>query len=272
MPILHLAILALIQGVTEFLPISSSGHLVLVPSLLGWPDQGLVMDVAVHVGTLGAVMLYFWRDMAVMAGGVWRLIKSGGGARRDPGVRLAGLVVLASLPVLVAGFFMNAYWADQLRDMTVIGWTMLGFGVLLWVADQIGMTVRRIDHFGVGDVMIIGLAQVLALVPGTSRSGITMTAARILGVERHEAARFSMLLSIPTIFGAGVLKGIELYRTGDVALTSDAALAALLAFLSALVAIAILMAWLKRASFTPFVIYRILLGAGLLALSYGWFA
>lgn len=270
MPLLHLAILALVQGVTEFLPISSSGHLILVPRLLGWADQGLVVDVAVHIGTLGAVMLYFWRDMAAMGGGLWRLAKGRG--RRDPGVRLAGMIVLASVPVLIAGFFVNAYWAEELRNLTVIGWTMLGFGVVLWIADKIGMTMRRIEHFRGSDVLIVGLAQVLALIPGTSRSGITMTAARLLGVERHEAARFSMLLSVPTIMGAGALKGIELYRAHDVQLTSDVALVALLAFLSALVAIALLMAWLKRASFTPFVIYRILLGAGLLALSYGWFA
>ncbi|NQU58522.1 MAG: undecaprenyl-diphosphate phosphatase [Rhodospirillales bacterium] len=266
MPILHIVVLALMQGTTEFLPISSSGHLVLVPILAGWPDQGLIFDVAVHVGTLGAVILYFWRDVFGMTKGVLMLL----GGRVEPQAKLAGLIVLATIPVVLAGYGLNRFGMDGLRTLTVIGWTTLGFGLVLWITDRAGMTVRRVEHLGLSDAVIIGIAQVLALIPGTSRSGITMSAARMLGMERTDAARFSMLLSIPTIIGAGALKGLELYQSGDVRLTSDAMLAAGISFITALIAIVVLMAWLKRSSFTPFVIYRIILGVGLLGLSYGY--
>ena len=267
MPILHLAVLALVQGITEFLPISSSAHLILVPAFTGWPDQGLIMDVAVHVGTLGAVMLYFWRDLGAMMLGLGRMLKG----RRDPGGRLAGYLILATLPAVIAGSLLVRYYPGGIRSLEVIAWTTLGFGILLYVSDRLGMTVRRIEHLTFGDILIIGLAQALALVPGTSRSGITMTAARFLGLERQEAARFSLLLSIPVIIGAGSLKGLELYRTGDVQLTGDAFIAAGFAFVAALAAIAGMMAWLRRASFTPFVAYRVTLGVFLVAVVYGWF-
>ncbi len=261
---LHLLVLAIVQGITEFLPISSSGHLVLVPVFGGWEDQGLLMDVAVHIGTLGAVILYFWRDIWFMVRGMWRVTKG----KRDPGARLAALVVLATIPVIGAGFFLDKYIGPSLRTVEVIGWTTLGFGFLLYMADKIGLTIRRVEHTGIVDALIIGLAQCLALIPGTSRSGITITAARFLGFERVDAARFSMLLSIPTILGAGVLKGLELYESGNAQLTNDALTAAGIAFISALVALFIMMAWLKRASFTPFFIYRLFLGGGLLYYAY----
>ncbi len=266
MPVLHIAVLAIIQGVTEFLPISSSGHLILVPAVTGWPDQGLAMDVAVHVGTLGAVMLYFHRDLWSMIAGLARMA----GGRSDPGARLAGYLVLGTVPAVIAGFLLDRYYPGGIRGLEVIAWTTFGFGVLLFAADRLGMTVRRLEHLGYGDVIIIGLAQVLALVPGTSRSGITMTAARILGLERKEAARFSLLLSIPVILGAGALKGWELHQAGDTQLTTDALLAAGMAFATALFAIAAMMAWLRRATFTPFVVYRVCLGVFLLAVIYGW--
>ncbi len=266
MPVLHIVVLAIVQGITEFLPISSSGHLVLVPSLTGWTDQGLTIDVAVHVGTLFAVMLYFWRDVLAMVRGVLNMLRG----RVDPHAKMAGLIVLATVPVVIVGYLLNDYGMEGLRSVTIIGWTTLGFGIVLYLTDRMGMTLRRIEHLGVSDAVVIGLSQVLALIPGTSRSGITMSAARLLGVERSDAARFSMLLSIPTIIGAGLLMGLELYQTGDAQLTSDAFLAAGLAFVSALIAIVLLMAWLKRSGFTPFVIYRIILGGGLLAYSYGY--
>lgn len=266
MPLLHIAVLALVQGITEFLPVSSSGHLVLVPRFTCWPDQGLVIDVAVHVGTLLAVMLYFWRDLWEMLAGLWRVLKG----RSDRHARLAGYIVAATVPVVVAGFLLNHYMPGGIRGIEVIAWTTLGFGILLYVADSIGMTVNRVEHLRMGDAIIIGLAQVLALVPGTSRSGITMTAGRLLGMERPDAARFSMLLSIPAIIGAGSLKGWDLYQSGDLALTMDAALAAGLAFFAALIAIALMMAWLKRAGFTPFVVYRVVLGLFLLSVAYAW--
>lgn len=261
---IHIIILALVQGITEFLPISSSGHLVLVPFFGGWEDQGMLMDVAVHVGTLGAVMIYFWRDVWHMIRGLFRAMKG----KKDSGARLSLMVILTTIPVICAGFLLNKYIGEGFRSIEVIGWTTLGFGVLLYISDKVGLTIRRIEHTNVTDAVIIGLAQCLALIPGTSRSGITMTAARFLGYERIDAARFSMLLSIPTILGAGTLKGLELYESGNVQLTNDALFAAGLAFVSALVAIAVMMAWLKRASFTPFCIYRFLLGGGLLYVAY----
>jgi len=264
-PILHLAVLAVVQGITEFLPISSSGHLVLVPIFTGWPDQGLIMDVAVHVGTLGAVMLYLWRDMAAMLSGLGRLFKG----RFDAGAKLAFYLIIATLPVVGAGYLMEKMYPGGLRSLEVIAWATLGFGFLLMIVDKTGMTLRRIEHLGVLDIMIMGFAQVLALIPGTSRSGITMTAGRLLGMERPEAARLSMLMSIPVIIGAGVLEGYKLYKMDDVQFNSDIFVAAGLAFGTALITIALLMAWVQRASFTPFAIYRILLGTVLLGISYG---
>lgn len=265
MALLHIVVLALVQGITEFLPISSSAHLILVPRFTDWPDQGLAMDVAVHVGTLLAVMLYFWRDLVFMVSGLWRLTKG----KRDPGAKLSFQIVVATIPVVIAGLLFSKFVPDGLRSIEVIAWATLGFGVLLFVTDKIGMTIRRIEHLTYMDAIIIGLAQVLALIPGTSRSGITMTAARLLGFERAESARFSMLMSIPTIMAAGILIGKKIYESGDTQLTSDAIMAGGLAFSSALLIIFFMMAWLKRASFTPFVIYRLLLGGALLTVVYG---
>ena len=267
MPILHIVLLALVQGVTEFLPISSSGHLVLVPWFAGWQDQGLTLDVAVHVGTLGAVAAYLWRDLADMLGGLGRMIKGKG---VNTSARLAFYLVLGTLPIIGAGYAMNKYYPGGIRSIEVIGWATLGFGVLLWVVDRFGLTLRRMEHLGLSDALIIGVSQCLALIPGTSRSGITMTAGRLLGMERIDCARFSMLLSIPAIVGAGTLKGLELYESGNAVLIGDVLTAAGLSFFSALVAIALMMAWLRRASFTPFVIYRLGLGGVLLAISYGY--
>jgi undecaprenyl-diphosphatase len=263
--LLQLAVLAVVQGITEFLPISSSAHLVLVPVLFKWSDQGLILDVAVHVGTLLAVMLYLWRELWGMAVGLARLARG----RRDPGAVLFFYLVAGTIPVAVAGLLLHHYRPEGIRSVAVIAWTTLGFGIVLYVADRIGMTLRRIEHLKLSDAVVIGIAQVVSLIPGTSRSGITMTAARLLGMERPDAARFSMLLSIPANAGAGVLLGWDLYKSGDAQLTANAAIAAVLAFVCALVAIFLMMAWLKRATFTPFVVYRILLGGFLLAFAYG---
>ena len=265
MDLLHIAVVAIIQGITEFLPVSSSGHLVMVSPLTGWPDQGLVIDVAVHVGTLGAVVVYFSRDLWAMMAGIWRAMTG----RKDPAARLAVQIVLATLPVIAAGYALNHYMPHGIRSLTVVAWATLGFGIVLFITDKAGMTIRRIEHLGFSDAFVIGMAQILALIPGTSRSGITMSAARILGFERADAARFSMLLSIPAIAGAGTLKGIELYNAGNAELTGAAIMAAIMAFITALIAIALLMAWLRRSTFTPFVIYRIILGGILLGFAYG---
>lgn len=267
MPLLHIVVLALVQGITEFLPISSSGHLILVPWVAGWPDQGVTMDVAVHVGTLGAVMAYLWRDITSILTGLWAMTKGKG---VNDGARLGFFLVLGTLPVVGAGYWMHKNMPDGIRSIEVIGWATLGFGVVLWLVDRFGLTLRRMEHLKVSDVIIIGLSQCVALIPGTSRSGITMAAGRMLGMERPDCARFSMLLSIPTIVGAGMLKGWDLYKSGDSVQIDTALTGAAFSFVAAFIAIALMMAWLKRASFTPFVIYRVALGGFLLAFAYGY--
>ena len=269
MPFTQILILAAIQGITEFLPISSSGHLILVPKLTGLADQGLMLDVAVHVGTLMAVILYFWRDVFGMVSALSRIFQQISNRRKlDAEFWLFCKLVLATLPVIGAGFYVNKYMGADLRTLEIIGWATLCFGILLFVADKINMTVRKMEHISFGGAFFIGLMQAISLVPGTSRAGITMTAARFLGVERQDAARFSLLLSIPTIIGAGVLKGYELSESADRVLFYDVLTVTGLSFLFALMAISLLMVWLRRASFTPFVIYRILLGGVLLGIVY----
>ena len=269
MPLIQTTILALVQGITEFLPVSSSGHLVLtweVFDRLGWqaveqaPSDRLILDIAVHVGTLLAVCLYFWRDLVEMLVGVAKLAVG----KWTPGARLALFVVAGTIPLIIAGYLLKDAVSEFLRDGRIVAWTTIGFGILLYVGDRTGMTLRRIEHMTIGPAILIGASQILALVPGTSRSGITMTAARFLGYERPEAARFSMLLAIPAILGAGTLAGLDIYSTGDLRLGYDAAVAAAIAFVFALIAIALMIRWLRRSTFTPFVIYRVLLGIALL--------
>lgn len=256
----HILVLALIQGITEFLPISSSGHLVVTGQVLGWPDQGLAIDIAVHVGSLFAVLLYFWRDVWQMITGLGRLLTGRGG----PGTRLVLNLGIATVPVVIVGFFGKPYIEAYFRDVELIAWASIGFGLMLWISDWIGMTIRRMEHIGWATALSIGLMQVLALIPGASRSGVTMMAGRIMGLERSEAARFSMLMSIPTIIGAGLLVGLDVYEAGDLRLGTDMALAAGVSFLTAFFAIFAMMAWLKRSGFAPFVIYRVVLGGLLL--------
>ncbi len=266
MPIWHLALVALIQGITEFLPVSSSGHLILLPELTGLDDQGVAIDVAVHVGTLGAVVLYFWRDVALGLSGVPRLLM---GKTDTPGARLAFLILIATIPALAFGFALKMTGAmDAMRNITVIGWTMLGFGLVLYWADQRGETTRGDGDFTLRDAVLIGLWQALAFIPGTSRSGATITGARFLGFNRHAGARFAMLMSIPTILASGIATAGDLAIAGNSAMLRDASIAAALAFISALLALKIMMRLLQTVSFTPYVIYRILLGITLLFLAY----
>ncbi len=263
----HLFILAFVQGITEFLPISSSGHLVLLHHFFdeGTAQENLLLDIAVHVGTLLAVLLYFRADVYTLFSGLFKIAK---GQRTDFESRLVGYIMIGSIPVIVCGFLITLYDADWLRSPYVIAWTTLIFGILLGLADRLKPQALSLHDMNWRAALFIGLSQALALIPGTSRSGITMTAGRWLGFTRVEAARFSLLLSIVAISGAGFIGGIGLLKMGNMSFTLDIFLAAALAFVSALVAIAIMMRWLERASFTPFVIYRIVLGGGLLALLY----
>jgi len=267
MPLLQLILVAVIQGVTEFLPISSSGHLILFPQLTGLQDQGQVIDVAVHVGTLGAVVVYFWRDVREALGGLARLAC---GRTDSQGARLALGLVIATVPVVLLGAALHfTHFDEAMRSMKVIGWTMLVFGIVLYWADQKGANLKGAEHWGARDALIMGLWQALALIPGTSRSGIAITAGRTMGYTRSEAARLSMLMSIPTILASGLLLGAEVAVDANLAAARDGAIAAGFAFVSALLALALMMRLLRSVSFTPYVVYRVILGAGLLVMAYG---
>ncbi|MHA6347292.1 undecaprenyl-diphosphate phosphatase [Roseivivax sp. CAU 1761] len=266
MPLFQIVLLALIQGVTEFLPVSSSGHLILLPGLTGLEDQGQVIDVAVHVGTLLAVILYFRRDVAEAAAGTLRLAR----LRIDtPGARLAFHLAVATVPVVLAGLALKLTGLDAaLRSVAVIGWTMLGFGLVLWWFDSRSPAHRGAGDWTLGDAVRLGLWQAVALIPGTSRSGIVITGARALGYDRHGAAKISMLMSIPTILASGVLLGAEVALEADAQAARDGALAAALAFLAALAALALMMRLLRSVSFLPYVVYRVVLGLALLVYAY----
>ncbi|MEM6309673.1 MAG: undecaprenyl-diphosphate phosphatase [Pseudomonadota bacterium] len=266
MPLFHLLLLAVIQGVTEFLPVSSSGHLALYPRLTNVQDQGLALDVAVHVGSLLAVILYFWKDVKLAMGGLIRLAR---GKIDTQGAFLALCLVVSTIPVVAVGFVLYITgWSDALRSMAVIGWAMLIFGVVLYWADRSGGTERIAARWTLKDAAVMGLAQVLALIPGTSRSGITITAARKLGYDRESSARLAMLMSIPTIVASGVLLVGDAVDHADVHLLRDATIAAAFSFLSALLALAFMMRLLKAVSYTPYVIYRCVFGIVLLVIAY----
>lgn len=267
MPLLHLALVALIQGITEFLPVSSSGHLILLPQLSGMADQGQAIDVAVHVGTLGAVVLYFWSDVREGLLGVPRLLT---GQIDTPGARLAFLLLIATLPVILLGLVLSVTGLDDaMRSTAVIGWTMLVFGLVLWWADRVGAAQKGDADWTLRDAVVLGLWQAVALIPGTSRSGICITGARFLGYDRHGAAKIAMLMSIPTILASGLLLGAEVASDPALAgLWRDIAIGAALAFLSALAALTLMMRLLRSVSFTPYVVYRVVLGLFLLWWAY----
>ncbi|MBM9593790.1 undecaprenyl-diphosphate phosphatase [Roseitranquillus sediminis] len=266
MPVFHLLLVAVIQGITEFLPVSSSGHLILLPNLTGLADQGQAIDVAVHVGTLGAVVLYFWRDLAEAATGSLRLLT---GRIDTRGAFLALCLLVATIPVVLLGGLLKLADIDEaLRSTAVIGWTMLIFGIVLWWADRTGPTARTAERWTLRDAVSLGLWQAIALIPGTSRSGIVITGARYLGYDRHGAAKVAMLMSVPTILASGVLLGAEVAASADLALARDAAIAAAFAFAAALLALAAMFRLLRSVSFTPYVVYRIALGLVLLGIAY----
>ncbi|MBN2907401.1 MAG: undecaprenyl-diphosphate phosphatase [Rhodobacteraceae bacterium] len=266
MALYHLLLLAVIQGITEFLPISSSGHLILLPRLTGLADQGQIMDVAVHIGTLAAVILYFRKDAMMALFGLGRVVQ---GRIDTPGAFLALCLVIATVPVMALGLVIELTGLDEaMRSITVIGWTMLIFGVVLWAFDTKSPQTRKAQSWTLKHAAILGLWQAIALIPGTSRSGITITGARALGYERADAARLSMLMSIPTILASGLLLGGEVVMDADMAMARDGAIAAVFAFVSAMIALSVMMRLARRISFTPYVIYRVVLGVVLLAIAY----
>ncbi|GFE51227.1 undecaprenyl-diphosphatase 1 [Roseobacter cerasinus] len=266
MTLFHLFLVAAIQGLTEFLPVSSSGHLALLPTITGGPDQGLAIDVAVHVGTLFAVVAYFWADVKIALAGSLRLMR---GRIDTQGAFLALCLIIATIPVVVVGAALKLTGLDEaLRSVAVIGWTMLGFGLVLYWADKTGGHDRVAEQWRLKDALSMGLAQALALIPGTSRSGITITAARKLGYDRESSAKLAMLMSIPTIAASGLLLGVDVVQEADWALARDGLVAAIFAFIAALLALTLMMRLLRSVSFTPYVIYRVILGIVLLIYAY----
>ena len=264
MALYHLILIALIQGVTEFLPVSSSGHLILLPGLTGLKDQGTVIDVAAHVGTLGAVIWFFWSDVKLALSGLPRLIR---GRIDSQGAWLALCLTIATVPVVVLGAVLKiSGLAEALRSVTVIGWAMLLFGGLLYYMDQRAVQARGIDRLGLKDSLMLGLWQAVALIPGTSRSGIVITGALHRGFTRTEAARIAMLMSIPTIVASGLLSSLDLI--GGAVPLRDASIVAGVSFVAALGALGVMMRVLQTVSYTPYVVYRVILGVVLLGVGH----
>lgn len=256
---IYLLILAVLQGATEFLPISSSAHLIVLPLMGGWPDQGVLMDVSVHLGTLLAVLIYFRRDVCLLAKAALAFL---GLATVSSQARiLFWSLVIATVPVIALGIvFTLAGWEEVVRRVDVIAATSIAFGLLLHWADHAGEKTRELESVTLKSALLIGCAQMLSLIPGTSRAGVTMTAALALGFKRTEAARFSMLLSIPTILAAGGWSTVQLAVHGVPGAVSDALYAGTIAFVVAMGSIHFLLRWLERASMTVFVVYRVIFG------------
>ena len=250
--------LAFIQGITEFLPVSSSAHLVLAPSLLGWPDQGLAFDVAVHLGTLVAVMGYFRSDLWAIVRACLPIDSVKGSAE---GLALAKLLLVASLPVFAAGAVFEEVVETALRNPHVIATTTAVFGILLWAADRLGGRRRTLETLRWSDALLIGLAQAIALVPGVSRAGVTMTAARALGLDRRSAVRFSFLLAIPVILGASVFKAIDLVGSPQAMLWHVFGLGVVVSACSAWCVLVVFLRVIEKSGVLVFVLYRLLLAA-----------
>lgn len=259
MDVIHLTLLALVQGLTEFLPISSSAHLILPSQVLGWDDQGLAFDVAVHVGSLLAVVIYFRKEVIALIFAWFRSLKG----HHCTESRLAWLVILATLPAAFAGLLFHDFIETYLRSTLVIAITTIVFGVLLGIADKFGRQTVAMGRLTLWQALAIGVSQALALIPGTSRSGVTMTSGLLLGLERQAAARFSFLLSIPLIAMSGGYKALGLMEAGSV-VWNHLFLGIAVAAVSAGACIHLFLKWIDRIGMMPFVIYRLFLGGVLL--------
>ena len=262
-----LVLLAIVQGITEFLPISSSAHLALLHEMGGTTQGDLALDVAVHLGSILAVILYFRTDVAHAVRGLGDVLR--GRAATAEG-RLALCLIVATLPAVLAGAVLAVTdGMEVLRDIRVIGWTMILFGLALWWVHAKSPEIRRAEGWGLRHAITMGLWQAVALVPGVSRSGITITAARGLGYGRHAATKLSMLMSIPITLATGALLARDVAESPVGAdLLVNAGVAAALAFAAAYTALALMIRFLDRVSFTPYVIYRVILGAVLLVIAY----
>lgn len=261
MTFLQELIIAIVQGITEFLPISSSGHLILIPKLTDFPDQGPLIDVAVHVGSLLAIILYFWKDVLGLARGGFASVGLG---KDDEQRRLFWFVLIGTIPAVAVGLFIKTGgYLEGFRSTDLVATNLIIFGILLGLADHFGKQTKAYEDMTLRDAILVGCAQALALIPGTSRSGSTMTAARALGYTRVESARFSFLLAIPAVAGAGLLAALDL-ADATAQMQQDALVTGILTFFAALATMMFLMNFLKKASMLVFVIYRVLLGSALL--------
>tara|TARA_B100000315_G_scaffold207884_1_gene202810 strand:- start:620 stop:1432 length:813 start_codon:yes stop_codon:yes gene_type:complete len=260
----HLLLVALVQGVTEFIPVSSSAHLILLPTVTGWVDQGLNIDIAAHLGSLAAVIVYLHQDIICLLRGSANILLG----RANADGRLILWLVVASAPAILVGGILVNFNANLFRNIEIVAWATLIGAAVLMVVDKFGPKSRVIKNMTVKEALGIGIAQILALVPGASRAGVTITAALFCGYDRREAARFSMLLSIPIILAAGGFNAAQLTVRGEIALTQAALLTAALSFLVSYITINFMMEWLRHASYMPFIIYRIAIGVTLLLCIY----
>ena len=261
----QVTILAVLQGATEFLPVSSSGHLILPSLLFAWHDQGLTFDVAVHVGTLFAVLIYFRDELQRL---VFALILSVFQRKNSEDSKLAWMLLAATIPAGLSGLLLASQVEQYSRSLILIGVTSIGFGLLLFVSDRFGSKQRTLADMNWKTALLIGFSQVLALIPGTSRSGVTMTAALFCNLDRAAAVRFSFLLAIPIITASGLLRGIQLLQAETKSVEWFVLLYAI--FISAVVAylcIRYFLQLIERFGFLPFVIYRVLLGIALILLA-----
>lgn len=266
-------LLALVQGITEFLPVSSSGHLVLVPSITNRSDHGVSIDVAAHIGTLIAVMIYVRSDLIKMTlalrNTALKSLRPNANILIDaPSLMMIKMLIIATIPVIIAGFLVSLFEPDMLRLVQTVAISNIIFAIFLWHSDKTSPSEHTLSEMGLKQALFIGLAQMLALIPGTSRSGVTMTMARYLGFERLSAARFSLLLSIPVIIAAGCLQIVKLIRQEDIVVGAAALYVAIFSCIVALGAIHGMMKWLGRANFNLFVYYRFALGLVLLIISF----
>jgi undecaprenyl-diphosphatase len=262
MSIVQIVVLAVVQGITEFLPVSSSGHLILGSWLFDWPDQGIVFDTAVHVGTLVAVLVYFRREwmqllMGLVGNQLVEVDDSGGAIRART---LALLIVVGTVPLAIGGLFMKDSIEANFRTPEAVGWLLIGTAGALLVGEIVGRRVRSLPSLRLPDAAIIGIAQIVAVFPGISRSGVTMVAGLAVGMTRESAARFSMLLAIPAIAGAGLLVALDALDSSEDAELGAAAVGAVISAITAYFVIAGLMRLLKSGSFRPFIAYCAVVG------------
>lgn len=263
MTLLEVLVVALIQGLGEVLPLGAAGSLAALPSLAGSPEGRAALSVAAHAGTLFALMAYFWRDMGAMGVGLWRLAKG----KPDGGSLLLLHVLAGTVPAAIIGWLLLER-SHGLVSQTGAAIILVVGGVLLWGCDKLGVTVRRIEHMGWGTAIVLGALQVMSLIPGVSRTGIVITAARLLGWERQAAVRLSMLLAVPLVLGHGIKTFWTLAHHAQLVFSSDLVVAAATAGLSSFLGVAVMMAWVERNTFAPFALLRILFGVVVLTAAF----